>query len=76
MPIEVEIGSFVCIKEQVIDKQITTALNKNQKNIAAKWESYRNFSFRVIGVDTDNLIILQDANNTQIHISSKHLELP
>lgn len=73
MAVSVKIGDFVLIKENIIDKRVREALLNNKNRTAIRWESYRGFRFRIAGKDENNLIILIDAENNELHISGKHL---
>lgn len=74
MAIEVRIGDYVSIKESVIDKKVQELLVAGKNKPALRWDSYRNLNFQIIGIDADNLIILRDADENEIHISRKALE--
>jgi hypothetical protein len=71
---QVKVGDFVFIKESIIDRKVQEYLLKNQNKTALRWEGYRNFSFKIIGIDEQHLVILLDANGNEIHISGRHLE--
>ena len=72
MPI-VEVNDFVSIHEDVIDRKVAQLMLQNKNKQAARWESYRNLSFRVKGFDEQGLAILLDVNNNEIHISKRAL---
>jgi hypothetical protein len=75
MKIDIRNGDYVCIKEDKIDKIVQQLLKENKNKLAVRWDSYRNLAFLVIGKDDQNLIILRDSNNHEIHISAKSLIL-
>ena len=68
-------GDYVRINPAKLDKIVQQFLNENKNKLALRWDSYRNLAFVVIGKDSNNLIILRDANNNEIHISKKSLEI-
>lgn len=70
---DIEIGAYVRIKEDKIDRIVQQFLIDGKNKLAVRWDAYRNLAFRVIGVDKNNLIILIDNDNNQVHISKKSL---
>lgn len=75
MKTEINAGDYVRINEAKLDKIVQQFLNEFKNRLAVRWEGYRNLAFLVIGVDENNLIILQDNDNNKIHISRKSLEI-
>lgn len=75
MKIEIRIGDYARIKENVIDKRIQQLLIEFKNKQAVRWEGYRNLAFRVAGIDNQNLVILIDNDNNQVHISAKAIEI-
>ncbi len=71
----IDVGDFVSIKEIIIDRKMQECLRKGNNKAAIKWDSYRNASLRYVGIDNDNLAILLDVNNHEIHISLRALEI-
>lgn len=69
----IQIGDWVSIYEDIIDRKVQQALIDNKNKIAYRWESYRTLAFNVIGFDDQNLAILVDAQGNEIHISKKAL---
>jgi len=65
----------ITINEQVIDKKVAQLLNEGKTRQAQLWDSYRNFTFRVKYIDTNNLVVIQDVHGNEIHISGRGLDL-
>lgn len=70
---DIRVDDYVSIYEDVIDRKVQQLLLEYKNNSAMRWDSYRNVAFRVKGFDNDNLAILIDAEQNEIHISRKAL---
>ena len=69
----IEVGDYVCIRESVIDQKVAQLLLDNKNKQAIRWDSYRNFAFKVIAVE-GGLYTLHDAQNHVLQLSKKALE--
>lgn len=69
-----KVGDYVTINRNVIDNRIRVLTGEGKHKLVAKWNTYYNTIFKVMGEDENHLLIIVDAQSNDIHISRNAIE--